>query len=100
MLESTVEKSLVQLVKKLGGVAYKFVSPARRGVPDRLVLLPIPERDREIVQKYVMFVECKAPGKKPRPEQVREITILAKMGYIVRIQDHTIPKTEMGFSNV
>ena len=27
-------------VKDIGGIAYKFVSPAHRGVADRLVVLP------------------------------------------------------------
>lgn len=40
MLESEIEKKLVQGVKKLGGVAYKWVSPGNAGVPDRLVFLP------------------------------------------------------------
>lgn len=40
MLERDVEKLLVQGVKKLGGRAYKWVSPGEAGVPDRLVFLP------------------------------------------------------------
>ncbi|STB57700.1 Uncharacterised protein [Citrobacter freundii] len=38
--ESLIEKHLVAEVKKAGGVAFKFVSPGRRSVPDRIVLLP------------------------------------------------------------
>lgn len=38
--ESGVEKELVARVQGAGGEAYKFTSPGRRGVPDRLVLLP------------------------------------------------------------
>ena len=38
--ESIIEKHLVAEVKKAGGRAYKFVSPGRRSVPDRIVLLP------------------------------------------------------------
>lgn len=40
MKESEIEKILVQNVKRIGGMAYKFVSPGNDGVPDRLVLLP------------------------------------------------------------
>ncbi len=61
--ESTIEKYLVTEVKKSDGIAYKFLSPGRRAVPDRLVLLP---------GGRAVFVECKAPGEKPRPEQLRE----------------------------
>jgi hypothetical protein len=40
VLERDVERKLVKGVAALGGVAYKFTSPAHRGVADRLVLLP------------------------------------------------------------
>lgn len=40
MLERDVEKKLVKGVTAVGGIAYKFTSPARRGVADRLVVLP------------------------------------------------------------
>ena len=40
MRESAVERKLVKGIRKLGGVALKFVSPGHAGVPDRLVLLP------------------------------------------------------------
>lgn len=38
--EADVERHLVRLVEKAGGKAYKFVSPGRAGVADRLVVLP------------------------------------------------------------
>lgn len=57
MLESKIEAYLRQRVKDLGGIAYKFTSPGNSGVPDRLVLLP---------GNRTVFVELKAPGKKPR----------------------------------
>lgn len=40
MTEREVEKKLVDGVRKLGGRAYKFVSPGNDGVPDRIVVLP------------------------------------------------------------
>lgn len=40
MLEKDIEKRFVAGVTALGGKAYKFVSPAHRGVSDRLVVLP------------------------------------------------------------
>lgn len=76
--ESTIEKHLVAEVKKAGGIAYKFVSPGRRAVPDRLVLLP---------SGRVVFVECKAPGEKPRPEQLREHERLRALGVTVVVLD-------------
>jgi hypothetical protein len=53
MKESTIEKHLVAQVKALGGMAYKFTSPAHRGVADRVVCLP---------NGQTWFVELKAPG--------------------------------------
>lgn len=40
MRESEIEKILVSEVKKLGGKAYKWVSPGNDGVPDRIVIFP------------------------------------------------------------
>lgn len=60
IFEKKVEQYLCRKVKELGGVAEKFTSPNRRGVPDRIILLP---------QGVIYFVECKAPGKKPTPLQ-------------------------------
>lgn len=53
MLEKNIEKHLVAQVKAMGGMAYKFVSPAHRGVADRVVCLP---------NGSTWFVELKAPG--------------------------------------
>ena len=50
MLEKTVEKHLVEGVKKLGGLCYKFTSPGTQGVPDRLIITAL---------GHVIFVELK-----------------------------------------
>ena len=51
-MEKDIEAYLVRKVKERGGVAYKFTSPAHRGVADRVVCLP----------GQTWFVEVKAPG--------------------------------------
>lgn len=76
--ESSVERYLVKRVKELGGEAYKFVSPGRRGVPDRLVVLP---------GGRLFFVECKAPGQKVRATQAREIARLIELEQTVYVVD-------------
>ena len=38
--EKSIEEYLRDQVRKIGGKAYKFVSPGNAGVPDRLVVLP------------------------------------------------------------
>ena len=72
MLEKHIEKKLVAAVKKMGGIAAKFVSPGLDGMPDRLVLLP---------NGKIAFAEIKTPGKKPRPLQIRRIKQLRKLGF-------------------
>ena len=78
MLERDIERYLYEEVKKLGGIAYKFTSPGRRSVPDRICVLP---------GGVVCFVECKSPGKKPTPAQQREITSLTSRGHLVTYVD-------------
>ena len=79
MLEKVIEKKLVAEVKKMGGIAAKFVSPGLDGMPDRLVLLP---------NGKMAFVELKAPGKKPRPLQLRRIKQLQQLGFACYVIDN------------
>ena len=74
--EDSVENYLVQRVEALGGVAYKFTSPGRVGVPDRLCVLP---------GGVLFFVECKAPQGRLAPSQRREIKRLRDMGQSVLV---------------
>lgn len=63
MKESTIENYLCTQVRtKLQGIPYKFTSPGRRSVPDRLC----------VVENYCFFVECKAPRKFLTDAQLRE----------------------------
>ncbi|WP_186269853.1 VRR-NUC domain-containing protein [Burkholderia gladioli] len=78
MLEKTVEAYLVERVRALGGTAYKFTSPARASVPDRIVVLP-PGR--------IFFVEVKRPGGKLTRGQEREHEHLRRLGADVRVLD-------------
>jgi len=78
MLERDIERYLVRRVKDLGGVAYKFTSPSRRGVPDRLCVFP---------DGISVFIECKAPGKKPTVLQTHEIERLRNLGQQVFVVD-------------
>ena len=69
-LESKVEARLCAAVKIRGGHAYKFTSPAHRGVPDRLVVLP---------NYPLIFVEVKRISGKLTPLQEVECKKLADM---------------------
>ena len=72
--EKQIETYLVREIRKLGGTAYKFNSEQRRGVPDRLCVLP---------GRVVVFVECKRPGARPRPAQIREMQRLRETDQLV-----------------
>lgn len=78
MRESTIETYLKDELLEIGIIAYKFVSPGRRGVPDRICVGAFP---------VIFFVETKAPGETLEPWQVREIKKLKDKGYEVWIID-------------
>lgn len=78
MRELTIEAYLRDEVRKIGGRAYKFVSPGNTGVPDRLVCFP---------GARTVFVEMKAPGKKPTPLQERQHEVLKGLGFPVWVID-------------
>lgn len=69
--EKQIEKALVEGVKKLGGAAYKFVSPGHAGVPDRMIVLP---------GGAIIFAELKRPGGKTTPLQDAEIKKMQSLG--------------------
>lgn len=78
MQEANVEKYLIRYVKDKGGLCLKFISASMRGLPDRIVILP---------QEKIFFVELKAKGKKPRPEQKRVHKLFSSLGVKVYTAD-------------
>lgn len=76
MLEREVEKKLVDGVRRIGGRAYKFVSPGNDGVPDRIVVLP---------DTAPMFVELKTESGRLSRLQKVQITRLENLGQNVRV---------------
>lgn len=55
MTESGLEQKICEHIRRLGGRAFKFVSPGAPGVPDRICVLP---------GGRVIFIEVKRPGRK------------------------------------
>ena len=78
MLESKIERALVARVKALGGTCEKFTSPSRRAVPDRIVTLS---------GGRIIFIELKAPGKKPTALQLKDHADRRALGCDVRVID-------------
>lgn len=85
--ESKIEDYLRQAYTAAGDLCYKFTSPARRSVPDRLCLRAIPPEHRALVARYVQFVEVKATGQVPTEAQAREHDRLRKLGFRVEVVD-------------
>lgn len=81
MQESNLEKRLTLEVEKHGGWALKFVSPGKRGVPDRLVLKS---------GGQAVFVEMKAPGKSLEPLQRKRSNQLRELGFKVYKIDSSV----------
>ncbi|MDO3680415.1 VRR-NUC domain-containing protein [Paenibacillus ehimensis] len=78
MRERDIENYLREQVKDAGGWAPKWVSPGNSGVPDRIVILP---------GNKILFVELKAPGKKPEPLQLAQHRRLSALDCTVRVID-------------
>ena len=71
MTEATIEARLAREVKRMGGVAYKFVSPGTVGVPDRIVVLP---------GGRVLFAELKTDTGRLSPGQRVQLDRLRSLG--------------------
>lgn len=67
--ERDVERYLIKECEKRGWLCWKFVSPGRRGVPDRIVIRP----------GSVAFVEVKRKGGRISPLQIRRIEELIRL---------------------
>ena len=63
-LEKVIEARVCRYAKNQGMMTYKFTSPNRASVPDRLLIT---------AAGTVFFIEFKRLGKKPTPAQAREI---------------------------
>lgn len=82
MLEKEIEKKVCDYAKtKYGALCYKFTSPQRRSVPDRMIIFP---------SGLLVFIEFKAQGKKPTPAQEREIGRLTEFKQEVLVCDNVI----------
>ena len=74
--EKKIEEKFRNKIKDLGGTAYKFVSPGRAGVPDRLVILP---------GGRIGFAELKRHNGKPTKLQKMQMSFIRKLGCYVKV---------------
>ena len=75
--ERKIEQYLSSSIKKIGGYAMKITSPGMAGVPDRLIL----------INRMAVFVELKAPGRKPTERQLAIHRYLGRLGFPVHVID-------------
>lgn len=110
VMERDVEADHVAGVKAAGGLSLKFTSPGRRSVPDRIDLRGVAAMDKylasvgiyrseafcvELLASAITFTECKAPGKKPTADQLREHERLRALGFTVNIVDNKRSNTNV-----
>jgi hypothetical protein len=78
-LEKDIEAKCVHHAKSLGVLVYKFTSPSRRSVPDRMFILP---------GGKVFWIEFKRRGQKPTAAQIVEAEKMRKQGCMVYLVDN------------
>ena len=71
MTEREIEKIFVKEVEKLGGKAFKWISPGNTGVPDRIVIFP---------HTRPVFVELKRKEGHLTPVQRAQLKVLSNLG--------------------
>ncbi|MCJ0932565.1 VRR-NUC domain-containing protein [Virgibacillus halodenitrificans] len=76
MRERQLEKRLKDKIEQFGGLCFKWVSPGKRGVPDRICILP---------KGRTIFVEMKAPNGRLSPLQKKRIQELESLKHEVRV---------------
>jgi hypothetical protein len=67
MLEKQIEQKVCDYAKTQNVLVYKFTSPSRMAVPDRMFVRP---------DGVIFFIEFKRAGQTPTPAQEREHTRL------------------------
>jgi len=80
MLERQIEESVCQYAREANMLVYKFTSPNRAAVPDRLFITP---------KGTSWFIEFKRAGQKPTPQQQREHERLRGHRVMVFVVDST-----------
>lgn len=78
-LEKDIETKVVAFAKSLGMLVYKFTSPSRRSVPDRMFITKA---------GVVFFVEFKRKGEKPTAGQLVEIEKIRRSKVPVYVVDN------------
>ena len=76
--EGRIEEHLLKKCKENKILCWKFTSPSLNGVPDRILMY----------DGQVIFVELKAPGEEPRPDQKAVHRMMQKQHVTVLVSDN------------
>lgn len=79
MLEKQIEAAVCKYAKEKGFEVYKFSSPNRVGVPDRMFIG---------AYQRAFWIEFKSEGKEPTPVQEREAGRISSKGFAVYLCDN------------
>lgn len=91
-LEKDIEVAVVRYAKSLEMLCYKFTSPSRRSVPDRMFITKA---------GVVFFIEFKRKGQKPTASQEVEIAKIRAQGVKCFVVDNVGDgKQIVGWMNV
>jgi hypothetical protein len=85
-LEKVIERKVCLFAKELGMLVYKFTSPSRRSVPDRMFITKT---------GTVFFIEFKRAGQKPTPAQEVEIAKIRMASVLVEVIDNVAEGKEL-----
>ena len=86
MLEKQIEAKVCDYAKERGLLVYKFTSPARAAVPDRMFVLP---------NGKIFFCEFTRGGQKPTQAQEREHHRLRQHKVVVYVIDDVVAGLRM-----
>jgi hypothetical protein len=82
--ESYIEKVIGDYARSKSCINFKFSSPSRKGVPDRIFMF----------NGRVMFIEFKRRGKKTTPLQNYTIGTIRAQGIVVNVIDNVLDGKE------
>lgn len=81
MLEKEIESAVCKYAKEKGFEVYKFSSPNRAGVPDRMFIG---------AYQRAFWIEFKREGGTPTPVQTREAAKISSKGFAVYLCDSIV----------
>jgi len=85
MLEKHIERKVCAYATGQGWLEYKFVSPTRRGVPDRILFF----------NGHTLFIEFKQAGKRPTRLQEHQMAKLREHGMRCEVIDSVVGGAEL-----